>query len=536
MTQGAGEPGRVVGNTAGVLDWIDQLAIRHERAFFIAALSLFSLPVAYEACTRPIWFDEFFTLVLSGLPTFSEMLKAMPADGQPPLQYLLTRIALRFISEPEIAVRFPDILAYLCTGMMTYRIVRKHGTQVQALFASVFILGSAVTFIGGFTARPYALLVMFTTLTFWSWQLAASGEKDRLLPLAGVSLGIGGAILSHHFGVLHVGILLAAGEAARLLRRWRVDWGMLVAAGTGLLPLIFTAPMAHRSRAVLGEAVLHSANFWAKPSMTTLAVSYGWMVNLPLLGALAGTVLLWRSRKGSLCLLELPGVPDYEWAATIGLCLLPVGILLFAEVETGYFLPRYAIGASLGLALLTTWGLPRTRVLRARGQSLMLFSTLCCLVALVAVAVRTELKRPIAHARPGDGSMSRVLPAAPPGLSIVVANAFDYVPEWFYAPQDIKSRLVYLTDVPYAQQQTDFLPELSLAADRAYLPLKISSYTAFLVNHRRFLLLQSGKHRLNWTVSRLVQSGGRLKALASSGSDVLYLVEMAGGSGAEGEK
>jgi 4-amino-4-deoxy-L-arabinose transferase-like glycosyltransferase len=210
------------------------------------------------------------------------MLRAMPSDGQPPLQYLLTHISLRLLGESAFALRVPEIIATITAGWMTYKIVRRHGTAIQALFALVMMLGAILIMYQAYTARPYGLLLAFTALTFYSWQTASLRQHHRLLPLCGVAMGIAGAILSHHFGLVHVGLFLAAGEGARFIQRHRLDVWLLSAMVTGLAPLALTLPLAHISHTVLGEAVLHSTNFWAKPSAIDL-LWYSGMISLPLL-------------------------------------------------------------------------------------------------------------------------------------------------------------------------------------------------------------------------------------------------------------
>lgn len=67
-------------------------------------------------------------------------------------------------------------------------------------------------------------------------------------------------------------------------------------------------------------------------------------------------------------------------------------------------------------------------------------------------------------------------------LPIVVANAFDYLPDWWYSPP-------------------------------------------FIREHPHFLLLCSAQSRLNWTCFRLAKSGWHLSLLATAGHDVLYRVD-----------
>ena len=135
------------------------------------------------------------------------------------------------------------------------------------------------------------------------------------------------------------------------------------------------------------------------------------------------------------------------------------------------------------------------------------------------------MHQPIWNAQPGAEAVSPLLLNAPPELPIVVANLRDYPAEWWYSPPSIKQRIKYLSDVPYAVKQADFLGELSLILDQAYIPLRTSDYAAFIANHPHFLLLCTGNSLANWVPRRLAGSGWRLTPIASSGANVLYRVD-----------
>jgi hypothetical protein len=139
--------------------------------------------------------------------------------------------------------------------------------------------------------------------------------------------------------------------------------------------------------------------------------------------------------------------------------------------------------------------------------------------------VSEQIHHPVLHADPGKSAVSPLLQGAPGDLPIVVANAFDYIPDWWYSPSTVRRRLIYLSDVSFAVRQQDFLPELSLVFDNRYTPLPVSDYATFIAIHQRFLLLASGEPRLVWVPARLSEAGWRLTPTAKSGRDVLYLAE-----------
>jgi len=503
----------------------EQSIARHERKYLLFALAVFTLFALYHALITPLWFDELFTLFISRLSSLQEMLRAMPSDGQPPLQYLLTHISLRLLGESAFALRVPEIIATITAGWMTYKIVRRHGTAIQALFALVMMLGAILIMYQAYTARPYGLLLAFTALTFYSWQTASLRQHHRLLPLCGVAMGIAGAILSHHFGLVHVGLFLAAGEGARFIQRHRLDVWLLSAMVTGLAPLALTLPLAHISHTVLGEAVLHSTNFWAKPSAIDL-LWYSGMISLPLLYLFAIFAFLpWPKRPDDGKISSLLQVPFHEWTAMYALCLLLPVVILLTVFKTGNFQPKYAISTSLGLALFSGWALPRFAPRQINIQPLLALSSVCCLLLMAMTLFLENMHLPIWKAQPGTIAVSPVLLNASAGFPIVVANAYDYAPEWWYAPPSVQQRLIYLSDVAYAERQPDFLPELSLATSQDYIPLRVTAYAPFVSSHATFLLLDSGLPRLTWVVPRLANAGWRLTPIAKSGKDVLYRVD-----------
>lgn len=516
---------RVIGRLDAARSRVEEWAIRFEIPHAAIHFTVFVAFAVYLASVWPLWFDEFLTISISRLPSWAEIWKAMPADGQPPLQYLLTRISIHLFGLGSLAVRLPELLAFTVAGILIYRIVRRHSTPVEALFATDILLSSIGALSEAATARPYALLMAFTAFTFACWQSAASRHSKRLLPLCGVAIGIAGAILSHHFGIFHVGFFLIAGELTRLVRRRRLDWGMIAAGAAGLSALIVTLPLIHRSHDLLGVAILHSTNYWGRPKAIDLPSGYVFLTGLaPLFLLIPALALRPRKDQASLRSESPEPIPPHEWAAAATLALLLPILLLISELATGYFQIRYAIGAAVGLAILAGWALPRMSPNQSAIQSRFLLSSTLTLVAFAALLTHEQAQIPIWQGTRRTPAISPLLLNAPGDLPIVVAGAFDLPADWWYSPPYLRKRLVYLSDPAYAIKQPQFLAELSLVDDRKYLPFHIENYHRFLASHRRFLLVRSGKSRFNWIVNRLEHSGWRLSVIARSGNDVLYRV------------
>ncbi len=506
---------------------------RHERRYLLLTISIFGLLTAYSAAVTPLWFDEFFTFFISGIRPFRQMLQAMPADSQPPLQYLLTAFCVRTFGASEFVIRFPEFLAYLATGLLTWRIVRRHGTAVQALFATAAIFGTTT---GGlllsgwavkgiaFTARPYQLVLAFTSLSFACWQSAALRQRDRLLPLIGLSCGIAGAVLTHHLALLQIGMFLAAGELTRFLRRRRIDGAMLTAIATGLVPLIITAPLAAQTHRVLDEAIRHSTNFGGRPSggdFLFWPLMIPWFPLLPVL-LLACRPSRARSNSNQQ---SFPDVPSHEWFAAIALAMILPAQIAVAILVTGYSMPRYGIGTSLGLALLFAWGAPRLGYLRVAAKPALALITLGYLTLATGSLGVAQLRNPVWRAQPSASAVPPILTHAPGNLPIVSANAFDYVQQWWYSPPPLRQRLIYLSDLPYAERQPGFLAELSLIVDGCWMPFPVVQYKVFLNQHPGFLLVSSGNPKNNWISARLSNTGWHLTRLAQDRQSTLYQVE-----------
>lgn len=513
----AGEAGRAQ-RVAEALDRAVVSILRHERRYLFVTLAVFLLLAGYQCVITPLWFDEFLTLFIARLPSAHAMLQAIPADGQPPLQYFLTSPVLKWFGTSALALRLPELLAYVLAGLGTWHIARRHGSPVQALFAVAAVMGGIGRKLA-YTARPYELLFVFTIFAYASWQ-AACHSRRRLPALCALSLSIAGGVLSHYFGIIHIGVFLLAGETVRFLRRRQFDWPMLGAITVGMLPLIFTEGLARQSSHLLRDAIRHSTNFWARPSPLDL-LGYWQMIPVALVvGALALKYVHRPQLSDPQLDRPTPDVPSHEWAAVAGLCaLLPIQIAI-AYVATGYSLPRYAVSSSLGVALFAAWGLPRIGLLgpgihRAMG------------IATIAYLAIVPLEAGVARFwQPADDAASPVLSSADRSLPIVVASAYDYLPDWWYSTPDLRRRLIYLSDADYAIGQPDFLPELSLDAERDVVPMPTADYAAFTAEQQHFFVVCTSATRLDWTCSRLAgDHRWRMTLIAARKSDGLFRVD-----------
>lgn len=497
---------------------------RHDKWLALAIMACAAVWLVRSA-PRPFWFDEMLTFHISRLPSVDQLLLAIPADGNPPMGYLLVRLSHRLAGHTELATRLPSIVAFVGALLASYLFVRRHCGAVPALLAMFTLATSGMAVYGG-EARPYALLMGFTGLALVSWQAATEEDRPRLPALLGVAAGIAGAIASHHYGVFHVGIPLALGEAVRLIERRRLDLPLYGAGLVGLATLGLTFPFAQATNQVMLSYVRDSPSFWAKPGFASLdsyqAMASPWVLGIFVILFLAMR-FLFRNHETVVDGQGAGGPPAHEIAAAVGLALLVPAMIGITWMATGYYLPRYAISAAMGVAILV--GFAAHRFARSPMQGAV--AAVLCMAIVTATFVATRAVDRLARSTNGTQVPTRVsaLDGAPTGLPIVVGSALAYLPTWWYAGPELRWRLHYLSDLEYAVRQSDFLPELSLVANQPYVPSKVDAYRAFLAAHAEFLLYCVGDERLNWTKSRLKSEGRTLQLLYQHGDQSLFLVK-----------
>jgi hypothetical protein len=505
-----------------------------ETVLLAATVSVFLVVEIRAAALRPFWYDELSTMIVTSAPTLREMLRAIPSDGNPPLYFLLARLCLRLPIRSEIALRLPSIAAINITALMVYLFVRRNTGAIFSFLAMSIFLGSWFAFFAALEARPYALLLCFTSVAICIWQSAARG-RNRRLALAGITAAMVGAIFSHQYGVIYVTVPLVAGEGIRSLRDRRFHLHVFAAALVGATSLVITFPPMLRAQAGLLKAVKLCPVFWARPTLQSLMLYrqtvpihtlklLSVLIAAALIETLIYVVLAGDGRWGKVAK-RVPEAHIEDLAVGSALVLILPIMLLISKLETGYFQERYAVGSSLGVALVS--GLlfssfnerfPKIKAFVFAGIAY------CFLVGLHNFWYSGPFQ-PLAGVQSDPLFLS-----APAQEPLVMSDALIFLPTWWYSDPSVRARLHYLTDLNYAVKQPDFVPEYGLANEEPYGAPKLDDYKEFLAAHREFLLYYYGTPRVEWVKSRLSSDGWRLILIRSEGAHELYRVT---GPGAE---
>lgn len=474
-----GEQRSVTGGSPG--EQFSEFLERHEAVIVsVLLVSVLVLSILIGR-TRPLWFDELFTMLLATQPNLHDFWLAMPSDGNPPLLALLGRLLVPIFGRTELAVRLPSMVAFAAACGGLYAFVRYRASAIAALFAVSVLLFQPAWFYS-YEGRPYALLLAFFVLTLVCWQRAAS-LRNRRVYLAGMVIGIAGAMFSHHVGLAVVGFPILLGELWRLYRRRRPDWPVYATFLIAIPVLATTLPMMYRTRVQLLTLALH------RQPKITVHVVLDWLrgvkFNLPTLlsePSLAVLLILvlatWikpprRREYGS----EEAEVPGHEIAAAAGASLLIPVTLVLLMLSSNYYNCRYGIGCVVGLAILAAFGLARNLPGR---RDVIAGLTIVLLLGFAADA-RTRMQTTW-----GDPNLPPV-PAQYADQPVVTANVFSFYPAWFYGDPETRSRLHFVFDMDTAVTDNNGIPEAAMMLERGRLDAHIDQFRDFIASYSRFV-------------------------------------------------
>ncbi len=85
----------------------------------------------FAAAGKSFWYDEVLTLAVASQGSWKGIVAALqaPIDGQPPLFYVVEKLASGLIRNQQIAYRLPSIVAFLFTIICVFIYVKERGKR-----------------------------------------------------------------------------------------------------------------------------------------------------------------------------------------------------------------------------------------------------------------------------------------------------------------------------------------------------------------------------------------------------------------------
>jgi len=383
---------------------------------------------------KAFWYDEILTLLEARQPTLSAAMQALgDVDWMPPANHLTFYLTNKLAGHGEVAFRIPAMIAFWVFCLCLYLFARRRVSIFFALTAMLLPYASAFQSYS-YEARSYAFMLGFCGIALVSWQAAAEGIR-RPWSLVGLAVGIAGAISYQYWAVLMY-LPLAGAEAYRSIRQRRVDWSMWAAFASGGLALLGSLYL-----------ILHGIRSWSPNSGTRVHPSdylgfymLGFRVYFAFAIPAALLLAAWfvaGGRKEEPAGDRQATIRDYEWvAAGILLLLIPPAVVSIALVLPPHaYSARYGAPAVAGYALLGSFIAAR---LAGRRSSI----GLACVLAALApfLYLMTQPKHFENPFRQVHGLQQR-LQSGP----VVVENLIFYLKLWYYAPEYLKPRLLFLS-------------------------------------------------------------------------------------------
>jgi hypothetical protein len=473
---------------------------------------LYLLGAGLHARSKPFWYDEIVTLVIANSPNLSTAWKAaLACDAAPPLPHLLTHLCVRWFGAGEISARIPAILGFLVFCLCLFRFTLRRVGIYYAL-AALLLPTVIETYYYSAEARAYGPELAFCGLALVAWQ-AATERSMRFLALPGLALSLAAALLCHYYAAL-LYLPLAGGEAVRLYHNRKIDWGVWAAFAAGGVPILW------RISTVIG-VVKGFSHTWAVP-YPEQAIEF-WETGLQhasgfltlLLALLALSIVLSRKKPdtpGS----AAPPLADHELVAGVLFLAIPLVAVAAALLVTHMFTMRYALFALAGFSFLA----PMVAAHMWGGRALPGFLLMAALAAGFSY-VSVEIP-PSRNPFDGEPLLRDALQQGP----VAVPDGHLFLQMWHYAPEPLKSRLLFLADNEAAVKYMGYdTIDGGIRVLRQWSSAGVVEYQSFASPGREFFVYQNTL-RPGWLIPKVVDDGATVEIRKYAGYRSLIRVRL----------
>jgi len=342
-------------------------------------LPLVVLAAGFLARVIPAWRyflnpDEALHNLLASHSSLGVTYRAALTNAHPPLLILVLHY-WRWLGQSELMLRMPSLLAGTACCWIAYRWLKRMMDPSTALIALVLLAFSPAMIELSYEIRQYTLLLFFMAASLYLSEVAI--EKNSIAAMAGFSVSLCGALLSHYSSLLFgftMGVYLLFRlrpyrERAALCAVWMTGQISAVAlAGFFLITHVARLRQSGMPQGIaetwLRKSIFHPgenhvASFVAVQTLRffTYLFSHGVVGTLALLAFLSGLVILGRKKVR----IGRAGPTSRELALLLGLPFLTncavglAGLYPYGGTRHNAVLALFAVGGiSVGVAAWTS--------------------------------------------------------------------------------------------------------------------------------------------------------------------------------------
>jgi len=397
-------------------------------------------------------------------------------------------------------------------------------------------------------ARPYAMMLCFTTLLLVSWRdiVDADCRPANRWAFAGVVVGGFGLLLSHVLGVLAFGAFFAA-EAIRLCIRRKPHWRLWTALALPLVSVLTYLPLIRERSGILFSE-------YSQASPRRLAICY-WehlrflLTPLIVIAAIAVAWSFMSNRRHDSSRPASQSASASLWSLLLLLFLVPLAIeILFARTGTPFY-ERYGVVALIPCAVFPVLVLGYcTGRNRLAAVAVTILSAALLILGTSGKAWLVEQLSSISAPQTAAGLLYLIAlppisppplkgPAIPsgleisqstapatlhldtlePGLPLVAGSGPTFLELDRYESAALAKRLYLLTDhdASSAIVHNTVFDHYELV--RAVFPIggKVEPYCEFLRDHSQFLVLGGYNYPDTWILKQLEMDGATLEIIGT---------------------
>lgn len=502
--------------------------------------------------TRFLGHDELYSFYIAQAPTLKQLFfLTRTVDLHPPLSYLMIRLSFTLFGTSAWACRLPFLLAFLLATAILFSFVCRLLSPLYGLIAILCIWTVPYTHYAA-EARPYSLVLCFTSLMLVSWYRCISSaerplgrRRGALLTLVAAEFGL---LLSHVLGVFSVAAFAGA-EFTRLVIRRKPDWSLWTAFAIPGASVLIYLPLIHSASGILftdeyRATPIRLVNFYGEflrwlpiPLAFVLLLSLLWPVirkqaaeDTPRDIADVAAPAALRSLKflllffsivplGIGVLFSLTGVAFFERYGIVFLIPVALGPALLLAIRTRRNQVAAALTAFLIIAALGLNTFGRTWLIeQVSGVPPKAVKWILCLVSLPMVRA-PFFPPPPAHLVGALAAAGPIhdLDRVNPELPLVANTGLTFLEVDHEGDDSLTARLYLLNDTNAATEIAHDTVFENYARLKQVFPIRgrVEPFCDFIGRHTRFLVLGDYYHPQGWLLKRLDRSWADLHVLGT---------------------